>query len=196
MGNLTPGAYTIDCLTYSKEAVCEVGQGYDRRPAGVVLDAVVLHSTNGLNASFNAQAAYLRDSPQVSIHYIVGEAGQLARVLDPGYWRAWQAGKSRYDEARFWPGRPQRSVYNGRGAWNDFSIGIELAHVVGTEYPPAQLTALRWLVNELRANYPAIRKEGIVLHRWIAGPNVRTTDVKVDPSDATDNWWRNWIQSL
>lgn len=195
MPNLTPGPYTIDCLSYSKEAACAIGQGYDERPPDIAIDAVVVHSTNGLNANFNAQATYLRDSATVSIHYVVGEKGQLARVLDPR-WRAWQAGLSRYDERRFWPGRVQASPYNGRTAWNDFSIGIELAHVVGSEYPPAQLAALRWLVNELRANYAAIRKEGVVLHRWIAGPNVRITDVKTDPSDLTDNWWRNWIQSL
>jgi N-acetyl-anhydromuramyl-L-alanine amidase AmpD len=195
MPNLTPGPYQIDCLTYSKEAVLAVGEGYNARPLATVVDAVVIHSTNGLNANFNAQAVYLRDALGVSIHYIVGEKGQIARVLDPR-WRAWQAGLSRYDEARFWPNRTALSPYNGRKDWNDFSIGIELAHVVGTDYPPAQLSALRWLVNELRANYPALRKEGIVLHRWVSGPNVRTTDVKVDPSDATDNWWRNWIQSL
>ena len=195
MGNLTPGPYTIDCLTYDKSAAHDVGTGYDARPEGAVVDALVLHSTNGVNANFNGQATYLRDSAQVSIHYVVGEKAQIARVLDPR-WRAWHAGLSRYDEGRFWPGKTTRSAYSGRTAWNDFSIGIELAHVVGTEYPAAQLTALRWLVNELRANYPAIRREGIVLHRWIAGPNVRITDVKTDPSDLTDNWWRNWIQSL
>lgn len=195
MGNLTPGPYKIDCLTYSKDALYEPGHGYDARPAGAPIDALVLHSTNGANAAFTVQAVYLRDAPTVGIHYIVGEAGQLARVLDPR-WRAWHAGTSRYDEARFWPGRTAPSPYAGRQRWNDCSIGIELVHVVGTEYPPAQLTALRWLVNELRANYPALRKEGIVAHRWIAGPNVRSTDVKVDPSDVTDNWLRNWIQSL
>jgi N-acetyl-anhydromuramyl-L-alanine amidase AmpD len=195
MGNLTPGAYTIDTFTYSKEASLERGQGWDLRPPGAVIDAIVLHSTNGAGVNFNAESVYLRDSEEVSTHYTVGIAGQIGRVLDPKY-RAWVNGISRYDEALFWPGRTPPSPYNGRVAWNNFAIGIELVHKVGTSYPAPQMAALRWLVNELRANYPHIRKEGITLHRWISGPNVRTTDIKVDPSDLPDNWWRNWIISL
>lgn len=195
MGNLTPGAYTIDCLSFDKAAALEVGQGYDLRPDGTVIDAVVLHSTNGNGAHFKAECVYLRDSRTVSAHYGVGEQGQIGRILDPRY-RAWVNGISRYDEARFWPNRQKLSAYNGRTAWNDFAIGIELVHKIGTAYPAPQLAALRWLVNELRANYTTITREGLVLHRWISGPNVRKTDIKVDPSDLTDLWWRNWIMSL
>ncbi len=194
MPNLTPGPYVIDCLNFDKAATREIGQGYDLRPPGAVIDALVLHSTNGRGASFAGESAWLRDSPTVSAHYLVGRGGQLARVLDPKY-RAWHAGQSRYDEVLFWPGRAP-SAYAGRVAWNTFSIGIELAHQVGTDYPLLQLEGLRWLINELRTNYPAIRKEGIVLHRWIAGPQVRAVDVKTDPSDQPDGWWRQWINSL
>jgi N-acetyl-anhydromuramyl-L-alanine amidase AmpD len=165
------------------------------RPPGTVIDAVVFHSTNGAGANFNAECTYLRDVEDKSTHYMVGEKGQIGRVLDPKY-RAWVNGISRYDEARFWPERPTLSPYHGRTAWNDFAIGIELVHKVGTAYPPVQLETLRWLVNELRANYPALKREGMVLHRWISGPNVRKTDIKTDPSDLSDQWWRNWITSL
>ncbi|HEX6607118.1 MAG TPA: N-acetylmuramoyl-L-alanine amidase [Chloroflexia bacterium] len=195
MGNLTPGPYTIDCLTWDKTATLEIGQGYDLRPPDTVIDALVLHSTNGNGANFNAECAYLRDARDKSTHYMVGEKGQIGRLLDPRY-RAWHAGLSLYTEARIWPGLPKPSPYDGRRAWNDFSIGIELVHKVGTEYPLAQLTALRWLVNELRANYRAIQRMGHVAHRWIAVDQYDHYGRKVDPSDMTDLWLRNWIQSL
>ena len=195
MPNLTPGPYTIDCLTWDKTATLEVGQGYDLRPDGTVIDAIVLHSTNGAGANFNAECAFLRDSRDVSAHFAVGEQGQIGRLLDARY-RAWHAGLSRYDERRIWPDRTTPSVYHGRTAWNDFSIGIELVHKVGTVYPLAQLQALRWLVNELRANYTAIQKPGHVGHRWIAVDAFGKYGRKVDPSDLTDLWLRNWIQSL
>ena len=195
MGNLTPGAYTIDCLSFDKAAALEVGQGYDLRPDGTVIDAVVLHSTNGNGAHFKAECVYLRDSRTVSAHYGVGEQGQIGRILDPRY-RAWHAGLSRYDERRIWPGLATPSAYDGRAAWNDFSIGIELVHQAGTPYPPAQLDALRWLCNELRANYRALTKPGHVAHRWVAVDQLGRYGRKVDPSDLTDLWLRNWILSL
>src|SRR5689334_3905781 len=194
MGNLTPGPYTIDCLSWDKTATLEIGQGYDLRPSDTVIDAIVLHSTNGAGANFNAESAFLRDSLSVSAHYTVGEKGQIGRLLDPRY-RAWHAGLSRYKEARIWPDR-KPTPYDGRTAWNDFSIGIELVHKVGTVYPMAQLSALRWLVNELRANYPHIQKPGIVAHRWIAVDQQGNYGRKTDPNDLTDNWLRNWITSL
>jgi N-acetyl-anhydromuramyl-L-alanine amidase AmpD len=195
MPNLTPGPYTIDTFTYSKEASLEIGQGWDLRPPGAVIDAIVLHSTNGAGVNFNAESVFLRDSEDVSAHYTVGIAGQIGRVLDPKY-RAWHAGQSRYDEARIWPGRVPPSGYDGRSAWNNFSIGIELVHKVGTPYPAAQMAALRWLVNELRANYPHIRKEGICAHRWVAVDGQGHYGRKTDPNDVTDLWLKNWITSL
>jgi N-acetyl-anhydromuramyl-L-alanine amidase AmpD len=71
-----------------------------------------------------------------------------------------------------------------------------LVHKVGTPYPAAQMAALRWLVNELRANYPHIRKEGICAHRWVAVDGQGHYGRKTDPNDVTDLWLKNWITSL
>ena len=58
------------------------------------------------------------------------------------------------------------------------------------------MDALRLLINELRANYPALTRPGFVAHRWIAVDTQGNYGRKTDPTDLTDNWLKNWITSL
>ena len=79
--------------------------------------------------------------------------------------RAWHAGKS---------------VYQGREACNDFSVGIELEGTDDLPYAAAQYTMLARLVRALRRAYPI---EDLVGHSDIAPGR------KTDPGPAFD-WAR------
>lgn len=163
---------------YDKAAAQPVGHGYDARPPGTDLTAITLHSTeHGPGQTFAAAARYLRDSPDVSAHYLIGPDGTIQRVLDAA-WRAWHAGVSRW-----------RDVPD----CNDYSVGIEIFHRAGEgAYPAPQLAAVAGLVRALMTDHATITKAGLHLHRWCALPPGR----KIDPSDLSDDWWRGWITAL
>lgn len=145
---------TIDTTTYRSP-------NFDARPAGAAVDAIVLHSTEGL---MPGTAHWLcNPTSQVSAHYVIARDGAVYNLV-PVDNRAWHAGVS---------------VYNGRAEWNDFSIGIELEHVRGSDYPTAQMAALDWLCRHLIATYP-IRRDLIAAHRWLAPSR------KIDPTDWSD----------
>lgn len=166
---------TIDTATYSKTKKLGPGQGYSARPQNINPTTIVVHSTNGnRGSSFEAEARYLRDSLEVSAHFLVGKAGQIAQILDPGL-RAWHAGEC-------------------LTAWeNDYSIGIECHHAVGDDWPQAQLDSLTWLVRDLMRRY-RIAPAGIETHRRVAipGPDIR----KHDPSDWPDEMFYVWRSGL
>jgi N-acetylmuramoyl-L-alanine amidase len=155
--------WAIDSITFdAPTAGVRPGAGYDARPAGTVVSAILLHTTNGARASqFGREAQYLRDSPLVKAHYLVGQDGRIARILDP-VWRAWHAGES---------------AWQGHGALNDWSIGIECHHAIGDTWPAAQLAALGWLCAQLVRDHAELR--WLLCHREVALPPGR----KVDPSD-------------
>lgn len=128
---------------------------------------MVAHSTEGRRGSrFEAEAAYLRNSLVTSAHYLVGQAGQIVRILDP-LWVAWHAGLA---------------AWGVESDVNALSVGVELHHKAGDPWPDAQLAALRWLVAELGRNYPTL--EAVVSHRAIALPAGR----KSDPTGLSEEW--------
>lgn len=165
---------TID-TSYDKTKKLAPGQGYSARPHNSAPATIVIHSTNGQRGStFAHEAEYLRDSVEVSSHFLVGKQGQIARILDPGL-KAWHAGEA-------------------LAAWqNEHSIGIECHHAVGDTWPQAQLDALTWLVRELMWRYQ-IAPAGIETHRKVAipGPDIR----KHDPSDWPDAAFYAWRAGL
>lgn len=89
---------------------------------------LVLHDTAGnhpgdLNWLTNPEV-------RVSVQYLVAPDGTIYQMV-PDTKRAWHAGDSEW---------------GGLSGMNDYSIGIEISHIAGDRYPPAQLRALDELV--------------------------------------------------
>jgi AmpD protein len=156
---------------------------FDARPDGVAPDLIVVHGislpprefggpwidrlfTGNLPAEAHpdfAEVAPLR----VSAHALVRRDGAITQYVPFGA-RAWHAGKSEYC---------------GRGACNDFSIGIEVEGADDVPYESAQYRALASLVRELLAAYPTLSSQRIAGHDEIAPGR------KTDPGPAFD-WAR------
>jgi len=153
----------------------------DARPAGMVVELVVLHNislppgrfggpgveqlfTNRLDAAahpFYKEIAGLK----VSAHFFLRRDGSLLQFVSCGE-RAWHAGVSHW---------------RGRQKCNDFSIGIEIEGTDERPYTARQYARLARLVATLRAAYPGIA--GIAAHSEIAPGR------KTDPGPAFD-WAR------
>jgi N-acetyl-anhydromuramoyl-L-alanine amidase len=153
---------------------------FDERPSGVVPDLIVLHGislppgefggpwiarlfTGNLPADAHPEfrePATLR----VSTHLLIrrnGEPVQFVSFND----RAWHAGKS---------------VWQGREACNDFSIGIECEGTDDVPYEPAQYQTLRAILPMLLEAYPGITRERVVGHSDVAPGR------KTDPGPSFD----------
>ena len=164
--------------TYNKATSARPpGHGYSLRHGTPT--SIVVHSTSNprvKNTAFTAEAAFLRDSANVSAHYLIGKDGRIVQFLEPAPWAAWHAGECK-------PG------------WtNSTSVGIELHHSVGdAAYPEAQKAALAWLLRDLCASF-RIPYTRIETHGQVATPGPYSR--KSDPSD----WryldfimWRNAV---
>ena len=135
--------------------------------------SIVVHSTNGNKGSTLAgEAAFLRDSKNVSCSDLIGKDGTIVEILPAGM-VPWHAGSC----------KPQWA--------NHLSIGIELHHAVGENYTSKQMQALTERVLEFIAVYH-IPDTLIETHRFIALPAGR----KVDPSDWSDDEFYSWRASL
>ena len=127
---------------------------FGRRPSGVAVELVVLHSislppgqyggdaierlfTNRLDPAAHPYFAAIAGL-RVSAHFLVRRDGELVQFV-PVQRRAWHAGESS------WRGRPR---------CNDFSIGVELEGTDDAAFDAAQYGALRELVHALRASLP------------------------------------------
>jgi AmpD protein len=155
----------------------------DSRPAGVEADLIVVHGislppeefggpwierlfTNTLPPQAHPYFAQVQ-SVRVSAHLVLGRDGavtQYVRFTE----RAWHAGKS---------------IYLGREACNDFSVGIELEGTDTTPYEDAQYGALAEVVAALCAAYPRLSPDRLAGHSDIAPGR------KTDPGPAFD-WMR------
>jgi AmpD protein len=152
----------------------------DSRPPGVEADLIVVHGislppdefggpwidclfTNTLPADahpYFAQIASLR----VSSHLVIRRDGALTQYVKFTD-RAWHAGESLYD---------------GRQACNDFSIGVELEGADTVAYEEAQYAALADAIAALCAAYPRLSPNRLVGHSDIAPGR------KTDPGPAFD----------
>lgn len=178
------GPFSIQ-FSYDKHAAHPVGFGYEARPNTPLTD-IVWHSTeHGAGQSFKDVCVYLRDAPDKSVHYMISDAGEIQRILDPGPYLAYHAGYS---------------FYENRYDWNNFSVGIELFHREGgPAYTQAQLDAAAWLAGELLRDKPSIT--GHVAHRWIAcNPYSEQPPVvygrRDDPTDMSDKQFCQWTCSF
>jgi AmpD protein len=156
---------------------------FDERPPGVVPDLVVLHGISLPPGEFGgpwiarlftgslpaeAHPSFVeRVSLRVSAHLLIrrdGEPVQFVSFND----RAWHAG---------------RSVWQGREACNDYSIGIECEGADDVPYEPAQYQTLRALFPMLLETYPGITRERVVGHSDVAPGR------KTDPGPSFDWSW-------
>ncbi len=114
---------------------------HDARPAGQVVDILLLHYTDMESAE--AALEHLCDpAAKVSAHFCIDEDGTIYRLV-PENRRAWHAGLS------YWAG--SRDI-------NARSVGIELVnpgHSCGYRpFPAAQMTALIALAREILSRHP------------------------------------------
>jgi len=176
--------YTVDAHAGILSAARQVpSPNFDRRPAGVEADLIVIHGislppgefggpwidrlfTNELAADqhgYFEQIASLR----VSSHLLIRRDGALVQYVSFND-RAWHAGTSRYGD---------------REACNDFSIGIELEGTDDAPYTDCQYVNLAAVVRALCMAYPGLSGERVVGHNDIAPGR------KTDPGESFD-WAR------
>lgn len=147
------------------------------RPAGTVVDLVVLHSislppgryggeeierlfTNRLDWDAHPYFQQIRGL-QVSTHFLVRRDGERLQFVSCDQ-RAWHAG---------------RSSWQGRDNCNDYSIGVELEGLEGETFEREQYDALTPLLHALRGHYPL---------RHLAGHEHVAPGRKLDPGPGFD----------
>jgi hypothetical protein len=167
--------------SYRKDRLHPPGHGYGRAVRANVYTAaraapptsIIVHATHGRAGSATAsEAAFLRDSADVSAHYLIGRDGALYRIL-PDDAVAWHAGTV------------------APGYTNEQSIGIEL-HAAATEpITPAQRARLADTLRALMARYH-ISPAQIATHRAAALPPGR----KSDPATWQESDFRTWVAAL
>lgn len=156
---------------------------WDERPAGIVVDLLVIHGISlppgifggpGIDALFRNRLdpdthPYFRSVAhlRVSAHLLIDRAGKLIQYVDLNK-RAWHAGTS---------------CFAGREACNDFAVGIELEGSDDIPYENIQYRVLAETTREIQARLPAIDSQRIVGHSDIAPGR------KTDPGPAFD-WGR------
>ena len=145
---------------------------YDERPAGTVVDTVVIHATV-LNTIREVIEHFSSPQTRVSSHYTIDRDGRVISHVSESK-RAWHAGVSKMED--------------GRTNVNDFSIGVELVNRNdGSDpYPEHQIQAMRHLVKAIIVRHP-IRY--IVPHYACAEPPGR----KSDPIGFDESWVRDLV---
>ncbi len=140
---------------------------YNKRPAGTVVDTIVLHHT-AQHSLAETVAWFQSEASRVSAHFCVGKDGSIVQFVST-FDRAWHAGVS-------------VDAY-GRRDVNDFSVGIEIDNVGdGKEaFTEPQLRALDNLIGFLLIRFPHIKQ--ITSHEFIAEPQGRKNDPKNFPWD-------------
>lgn len=153
---------------------------FGARPAGAVLDLVLLHSislppgvytgdaverlfTNTLDWDAHPYFQTLRGL-EVSAHFLIRRDGALWQFVSCED-RAWHAGASSFQR---------------RDNCNDFSIGVELEGLEGDTFEPAQYVGLRTLLRALSEQYPL---------RHLAGHSDVAPGRKTDPGPGFE-WHR------
>lgn len=154
----------------------------DVRPSGIAIDLLVIHNislppgefggravaklfTNTLDTDAHPYYAQLK-GVKVSAHFLIQRTGEIIQFVPCGK-RAWHAGAS---------------VWHGRTACNDFSIGVELE---GTDFLPfsdQQYAALIRLTRVLKRAFPI---------REIAGHSDIAPGRKTDPGQKFD--WSRYL---
>lgn len=151
-------------------------RNWSARPAGAVIDAIVLHDTATLSVPSVLQT-FSDPREQRSAHYLIDRAGMILALV-PVEHKAWHAGQS-----TLW----------GAPDLNASSVGIELVDTddrTGVVYTDEQLQSLLALTVELIETQPTILLNRIVGHAHIAMPPGR----KGDPGP--DFPWRPYLEAV
>ena len=155
---------------------------FDDRLQGCDIDLIVIHGislppgkyggpeidrffTNSLDSDadpYFAEIAHLK----VSSHLLIRRDGEVVQYV-PFRKRAWHAGESNFE---------------GRGACNDFSIGIELEGQDDEAYTTSQYECLAEVIHALIEAFPGLSVQRLAGHCDIAPQR------KTDPGPAFD--WR------
>lgn len=133
----------------------------NERPAGSVINTIVLHHTATADNARQVAAYFANPKAETSSHYIVDRTGYIVQPVEDSR-RAWHAGKSEF---------------LGKANVNDFSIGIEICNLGDSQepYPDAQYDAVIRLVAYLVEKYN-IPLSNIPRHRDVAIPKGRKID--------------------
>jgi N-acetyl-anhydromuramoyl-L-alanine amidase len=159
----------IDAATGLVAGVRQVlSPNFDRRPAGVLPQLLVVHGISLPPGQFGGpwidllftgalpvdRHPFFREIEGLtaSAHALIRRDGQIVQYVPFGA-RAWHAG---------------RSAHRGRPECNDFSIGVELEGTDSTPYTEEQYQALVALTRALLATYPSLSKQEIVGHSDVA----------------------------
>ena len=161
---------------------------HDDRPAGSVIDLIVIHGISLPPGEFGGSwiealfantldpnaHPYFRTLAglRVSAHLLIRRDGEIVQYV-PFQHRAWHAGES---------------AYRNRHRCNDFSIGIELEGTDDEAYTGAQYRVLAAVTRTIQACYTDIDDSRIVGHSDIA------PDRKTDPGPAFD--WNRYRSLL
>lgn len=160
----------------------------DDRPDGALPELVVIHGislppgryggpwierlfTNTLPPDVDPYFAMIHHL-RVSSHVLIARDGTPTQYV-PFDLRAWHAGPSHW---------------RGRGACNDFSIGIELEGADDEPYADPQYSTLAQVITALQRTYVSLA-DG-----WIAGHSDIAPGRKTDPGPAFD--WRRLEREL
>lgn len=178
-------AAALWCDGWYRCAKAEPSPNFERRPAGSIVDLVVIHSISLPPGDFrngNVQKLFLNQLDwdahpyfdairglKVSAHFFISRTGELLQFVSCDY-RAWHAGQS---------------SYYGRSDCNNYSVGIELEGLEGGLFEAAQYETLSTLGAAILANYPIRHIAG---HEDIAGGR------KSDPGAGFD--WAYIAKSL
>lgn len=163
----------IDSVSYRKDALHPPRWGYQAR-GGVAPSSIIIHTTSNIRkTAFETEATFIRDSPHISAHFLVGKDGRIVEFLSPSKWQAWHAGNT------------LPAYLNAK------SIGIEHHVSVGETWTDAQHAACDQLVRQLMADY-GIAPGLIETHRAVALPKGR----KQDPAGWGDAAFYSWRATL
>lgn len=142
---------------------------FNDRPAGVVVDTLVLHSMHNpdVSDSLSVSACKSRlDEFGVSAHYLIALEGTVFRLVDENK-RAWHAGESRL------------FADDKRSDVNNFSIGVELIGTHDEPFTDSQYAALKNLSLSIFGRHPV---------KYICG------HVHVSPNRKSDPWGFDWAR--
>ncbi|SDY63532.1 N-acetylmuramoyl-L-alanine amidase [Jannaschia faecimaris] len=135
-------------------------------------DLILIHYTAMQGGPGPAIKRLCDPSTEVSCHYVVGETGDIARLV-PDDRRAWHAGAGRWGASE---------------DINSRSLGIELSNDGFSPFPAPQMEALDALLHDLLDRY-GIEPEGVIGHSDCAPGR------KIDPGRRFD-WRRLALRGL
>lgn len=168
--------------TYRKDTVHPPGHGYGRKLSNgkwtgdriLRPSTLIVHTTNNPNKDTKVwnEASFIRDSPDVSCHDLIGKDGTIYVIL-PANMVAWHAGVAL---APF---------------TNPHSIGIEIHCSIGEQPTQAQKDSLAWRIRSYIVPC-TLQAADVDTHRAVALPKGRKSDPE-GWADADFYAWRDAV---